>query len=387
MTPQTPSHGALAAARRALPLAELAELASRAASGRFVCRAREQKIEIYLREGRVAWAEDKLRTRVFIDQLRRRARLDQRTLRRIVRECRSTRRSLAAALVDAGLASYEDVRASLRQHIGSVIAELAALDAPRTEQHFFERSYGTYDRELTFDLSEMITRYGSLLESTLRDGASFVAVRCVGGSLLGAALRGPDEPALWCRVRNEDYGATIVSLRREHGAIEREREDARDAEPLASSTLACTHGDAEGSLARVLAQAVGEVREVSAAFVLTREPGADPLCGFVAQGLDVEQTVALARRRARCLEQGPAMGPGCIGADRSARCAGCIASKRVVSCEPDRWVFAAELPRAAAPGAVVVLMCTRRTSQGIGWAHLSTLQQALAYDAYRRAVR
>ena len=138
------------------PLAALRELSAAEATGELICAAPALEAHIYLQEGRIAWATSSASRYAFGRDLIRRSGIDQRDFREVVETCRRERRPLGETLVQWGLSTTEDVRASLEAQIRDVMATLVSLRDAQTL--FLERSerYRAYAAELTFDLDDVV---------------------------------------------------------------------------------------------------------------------------------------------------------------------------------------------------------------------------------------
>jgi hypothetical protein len=138
------------------PIALLRRLSTEKATGELICAVGDLEVHAYLQQGRVAWATSSGARFAFARELLRRCDVDPTTLQELVEDCRRNRRPLGETLVAWSLASFEDVRESLRLQIRDALATLAEREhAPKL---FLERgeNYLAYDSTLTFTIEELL---------------------------------------------------------------------------------------------------------------------------------------------------------------------------------------------------------------------------------------
>jgi len=138
------------------PLSALRELSAAEATGEMICAAPDLEAHVYLQEGRIAWATSSASRYAFGRDLVRRAGIDQKDFREVVETCRRERRPLGETLVEWGLTTTEDVRASLAAQVRDVVDTLQSIRKAQTI--FLERGegYRTYAAELTFALHDFV---------------------------------------------------------------------------------------------------------------------------------------------------------------------------------------------------------------------------------------
>lgn len=135
------------------PRGSIGELASRGFSGELEFAGGGERVVVFFQAGRIAWANDSLHRRAFVEHLRHTAGVDQGDVEAVVEECRKTRRPIGETLVEWNLASPEQVRAALRHQIALAL-EVAARcgGAPSAERHSYR---GTHDPRFTFEAHEL----------------------------------------------------------------------------------------------------------------------------------------------------------------------------------------------------------------------------------------
>lgn len=131
------------------------ELACRGVSGELVFASGSDQAVVYFQAGRVAWANDSLHRRAFIEHLRQAAGIEQRDVEEVVEECRQTGRPIGESLVAWRLATLEQVRAALRNQIAlALLVATRCGGTPRFEPHEYR---GKHDVRFTFDADELLT--------------------------------------------------------------------------------------------------------------------------------------------------------------------------------------------------------------------------------------
>lgn len=256
-------------------LDRIALLARQAATGELICASDVVEVHVHLQRGRVAWATDARHPLAFTRHLLETAQIDGEIFREILESCRREKRPLGETLIAWGVATFEEVRDSLRHQIELALRALVSLGSVETV--FLNRSspYADYNADLTFAFDELaiakatppppprskqsvppgpasapatarsiLARRASvalegivwmevlesttpvesfpvsvtvssvqedLLRRTLLDGASFVAVRSTTTTLAGVALS--ETGSLWCLVDDSmTVGAVAAAL-------------------------------------------------------------------------------------------------------------------------------------------------------------------------------
>lgn len=138
--------------RSNLPAIEaLSQLATRGASGEFICRTAARETHVFLLKGRVAWAFDNHARSVFWKSLSASASVDEATQRAVIEECRRTGRSVADTIVEWGVATREQVFDALDEQVR---ASLEPMRAEPSAQHIFleRRQFAEREAPWTLDL-------------------------------------------------------------------------------------------------------------------------------------------------------------------------------------------------------------------------------------------
>ena len=138
-------------------LQTLRELVGQEATGELICAADEAEVHVHLQNGRIAWATTSVARFAFARHVAAHCSIDSEALREIVQECRRERKPLGRTLIEWGLATESDVREALRKQICEALSTLPDGAAAAV---FLRRGqgYSSYDRELTFELDELLPR-------------------------------------------------------------------------------------------------------------------------------------------------------------------------------------------------------------------------------------
>lgn len=139
-----------------LPLPTIHSYARHAATGQLSWTSEDLSATVYLERGRIAWATSSLGTFSFGREITKHAQVDVAELRAILERCRRERRPFGEALVRAGIASVETVRALLRAQVEDALATLVGVvTAPAA---FVPRHPAglAYDEALTFAFDEVV---------------------------------------------------------------------------------------------------------------------------------------------------------------------------------------------------------------------------------------
>lgn len=408
------------------PLSELRRLTERNSNGEFVCANSSVEIHVYLQAGRLVWATDSKHPFAFGRHLERTTRVDDVSFRRIVERCRRDKLPLGEALVDSGLATFDEVRTSLAFQVRQAIELLGSLDAMRCI--FLERSYAEYNPQLTFSISEFViedsnapppareqARHASdgeseslarqlrdaiasvswveilagdavqdasplgtgqqrtpqgVINASLQDGADFVAIRSSGGNLVGLSLPGENR-SLFCHLgAGSSLGAVLSTLwalsRPDQMTLPGSRAIPTSPRFFAGSTT--SPGSVE------VADLLQRAPEIRAVVVLDEDPERPVRLGIARPRLDVERLLGLARRRQPCLDiESVSLWDE---RDESVRSLGYYL-ETMVSGEGDAWCFGAHTGRSKTE--TLWLFIDRNSSQGMGWAYLSALQRMVPH--------
>lgn len=389
--------------KREPALVRLRALAAAAASGELICAGDAIEVHVYLQRGRIAWATDSSHPFAFASHLQEAAQIDTETFRQVVEECRRERLPLGETIVEWGLASWDAVRASLAHQIALALAILAAAAGAQTL--FLERAYA-YSERLTFALDDVLApgvesppeppavaatpgvsarqlrtaidglswveAHGpdevvdaeprdvrhvpdALVRATLRDGATFAAIRGPRSSIVGVTT-----PArtVWVGLSHDVmFGIAVSELLAALGVSDPARERIAPRTSSAPWTIG-----AAGELAAMAAFYERAV-DVLAAIALR---DAEPVAAIGGDRLSRARATDLAARRL------PALGHAVALADAGLSSLG-LARQTMVSAERDVWCFGAALGR----GDSLWLFVDRRNAQGLGWAYLTALARAV----------
>jgi hypothetical protein len=133
------------------PLEALSRLASREASGEFICNTTDSEAHVFLLKGKVAWAFDSHGGAVFWREILERCATDMATIRAVVEDCKRTGASVTSTVVEWGIAKPAQVRAAMERQIQHTLESLHAR--PDGQHIFLERSrFAEANTEWTFDL-------------------------------------------------------------------------------------------------------------------------------------------------------------------------------------------------------------------------------------------
>jgi hypothetical protein len=381
------------------PIAIVRRLAGAGATGELICAEGELEVHVYLQQGRVAWATSSEARFAFGRELVRRCNVDPETLKELVEDCRRNRRPLGETLVQWGLASLEDVRESLRRQIQGALATLGGRH--RAPTLFLERGaqYLTYERELTFELRELVDAEMAataslgpreLLDRLLRDVPEIrwgeVRRR---GDVIRAHPRAVEPRASTRRLAELAFGdeVDVVAVRSELGAVvgvARDDEtsvwiglpgEARLGAVFASLADALPSGRTAASAARGDATASSDTCErcrPALDDVLARWSDAEAACVLHDErapalvhrsGLDGASFLAIARARTAMLEV-------------EAGDAELASARSLVLGRAGSWLLASPVPDGSRR--VLWLSVSRQASQGLAWALLGATARQIA---------
>jgi len=414
------------------PLQKLRRLAAQEASGELICSGASAEVHVYLQRGRIAWATDSEHPFAFTRHLQQATQIDTESFRDILESCKREKRPLGETLVSWGAASWEDVRGALRHQIELALSVLGGDEVAQTLFLDRTRQFAPYNGDLTFDIEELVaemdaqtptsskspppplvsiddppprsvharrifehvegvvwtelldrtslveamppadaSRVGcGAVESTVLDGAELVAIRSDGGTLAGVTLG--DGHSLWCRLSADaTFGVAISAL--SQLAVGARDESGNDAERETVRNEAWVVGAADAPSLGDLRDFVQRAPEVLAALVTGLDGEVSP-CGVGRGRVDPERAMSIVRRRAKVLScsDGPFRDASAPSAEIDT--AG-LAYRSLVIREHDVWCFGAEL--STTPVRVVWLLVARASSQGLGWAYLTSLSRQL----------
>lgn len=399
-----------------LPLSQLQQHVTSGRSGEFICATSMVEVHVFLQRGRIAWATDAAHPFEFAKELKSRQNIDDLTFREVIEACRRDRLPLGETLVAWDLASWGDVQAALAHQLRLALHSLARCPSGSTV--FLERrNFSEYNERLTFELAELVgeladdadfaaaeaptnphagstarqlleiikgARWVQLLEEgrlvdaaggtrdagvrpdfacvTLGDGADFIAVRSADGCLLGAVLAG-SRRQMWSMLAvDSTFGAAIATL--SAAGILSTRRRREHAPGVATWRRSASCQMYESSLEQVFAFG----RDVLGVAILSHDD--EVVCGIGRAGLDEQQCVDLARRRARTFVELGRMKQGALGSLG-------FDLRTMVTGEDSVWCFGAEMFGARA-GSTLWVFTRRDGSQGVGWACLTALSRSLS---------
>jgi hypothetical protein len=215
---------------------------------------------------------------------------------------------------------------------------------------------------------------GPLIQSTIGDGADFVAIRSAFGSIIGARLARPGR-SIWCSLAAESTFGAAVSTLWSLSALQRWSDE--DGPPsMSRGTAGWVAGDAALPAASEIQLVLERAREVLAAVVLSG--GGQPITGIARGGLEAAECIGLLQKRAGIfgvpLFDGADDGPG-VESDRRLATLG-FTFRTVVTGERGLWCFGAEI--GAEPAQTLWILTQRSAAQGLGWACLSALGRAIS---------
>lgn len=416
------------------PLDTLRSIAERRGTGELICASASAEVHVFLQHGRVAWATDSQHPFAFTRYLQKIADIDPDSFRDILDSCRREKRPLGETLVSWGVASWEDVRQALRHQIELAIdvlrgggpAQTVFLD--RTEQ------FAQYDSELTFEIEGLLPNvaafpartppreeYGpasalpaqyarrlfdsvegivwaellegkavidsapeppmaearapcggrfdeEILKRTVLDGTELVAIRAPEGTLAGVALSPPR--SLWCRLTPDATVGAAVSELSAYRATDRA---CADSETSSERGTPWAIGANETIAMNALRDFLSRAPETLAALIT--ELGDGPWSCGLGSALPAEYALDLVRRRVHALAV-PTLfedrrSPESVSADVGFRFRTILTRERRV------WCFGAEI--GTRRRRILWLLLDRRSSQGLGWAYLTSLSRQLLH--------
>ncbi len=409
----------------------LLALAAREATGELICASESGEVHVYLQRGRLAWATDSEHPFAFTRHLQEMTGIDTESFRDILDSCRRERRPLGETLVSWGVTTAEDVRAALRHQIELALGVLRA-DVP-AQTLFIDRTrqFADYASDLTFDVRELTSGDGeqegtrgtrtvppapkdvsmppasrharrllesvegllwaelferttviesapepaqserfprTVIEQTLLDGADLVALRGPEGTLAGVALG--SSRSLWCRLAADATVGAAMAAIAAIAAPERHAPGV-DVAPF-SASKSWTLGQEDAAPLRELREFLVRAPETLAALLTAVDDDAWAF-GAGASAVAPQWALDVARRRGRVLAA-PLFDDERTREDETS--VG-FAFRSMVTAERNVWCFAAEL--ATHPRCVLWLLLGRTTSQGLGWAYLTSLSRRLLH--------
>jgi hypothetical protein len=209
----------------------------------------------------------------------------------------------------------------------------------------------------------------SLLRTTILDGADFVAVRSVLGSIVGSSFARPDR-SLWCRLHAESTFGSVVSAILSIAAAVDQRESRCDPRrDVAAWHLGATGGVLEGEVTSFMHRA----QEALGIVLLAGDPASEPLVGCGSSDVEPERCLDVARKRFRGLS-GWQLAPSDASGQRLDSAGFYL--RTILTGESSLWCFGTQMDSAL--GETLWLFLDRRNSQGLGWAYLSALTRAIA---------
>ncbi len=401
------------------PIQKVLELSQKGVCGEMICATASVEVHVFLQSGRVAWATDSSHPFAFGQRIQESASIDERTFRQVVEECRRERLPLGETLVEWGLASWDGVRDALRHQIQMAFSLLRRL--PDAQTIFLQRTYSEYDPTLTFSVDDFlhaedaesmsldqsapislngkpglarqlrqtveglswveILSAGAVLDrdpregpepaaprgvcdSSICDGADFVAIRSARGSIVGLQL--PGDASLWCQLNPAStFGAVVSAL----WALTADSQSPPRSTLPSPPTLSSLGSTEQSTFGQDVLPVLARAPEIRA--VLRLSPETRDCQGYVDAALDSHWCVDISQRRAPCLGD-------CSWLSRDPDTLNSIGFylKTMVSGEGALWCFGAELQ--ADVGGTLWLFIDRSTSQGLGWAYLSALTRNLS---------
>lgn len=409
------------------PLEMLKTIAADGGTGEFICASSTSEVHVFFQHGRIAWATDSLHPSAFTRSLQKSADLDPEAFRDILDSCRREKRPLGETLVSWGVASWDEVRDALRGQIELALEVLRPL--PSAQTVFLDRTqqFATYGSELTFDVTELLgaTSVGAdeaastasaavppsspggrvsrrlfdvvdgivwtelldgetvlerfptaddgasllsvdIVSRTVLDGADLAVLRAPEGTLAGVALAG--SRSLWCRLSVEaTVGVAVAALSvfalKEGGGV--------PAAALEGGAPPWAVG--ESAVNAELRDFLSRAPE-SLAALITDGVDREPSCG-VGSSITPECALDIVARRTAALNVPAPF------VESPATCADpndvAFNFRTLLTREKAAWCFGTELgPRHRK---TLWLLLDRSSSQGLGWAYLTSLSRRLLH--------
>ena len=137
-------------------LSAIQDIASKRVSGELIFARDDFEVHVYFQKGRIAWANDAHRRGVFSRHIQLLANIPDDVWHDVLNECVANRLPVGETLIDWGLATHEQVRASLRLQINDALGQLWAGKATKSLFLQRETQYSSYRRDLTFEVGELV---------------------------------------------------------------------------------------------------------------------------------------------------------------------------------------------------------------------------------------
>jgi uncharacterized protein YfcZ (UPF0381/DUF406 family) len=136
------------------PRVYIRDVAGRGASGQLIFSNGAERAVVFFQCGRLAWANDTVHKRAFVEHLKANTGVGQADIEAVVEECRKSRKPIGETLIEWQLATEEQVRDALRNQIGLAL-EVAARCCTMPPQ-FEPHEYGaTHDGRFTFSVQAL----------------------------------------------------------------------------------------------------------------------------------------------------------------------------------------------------------------------------------------
>jgi hypothetical protein len=388
-------------------------------SGEFICATSAVEIHVFLQRGRIAWATDSSHPFEFGRYIKARCSIDDDSFRHVLEECRRDRLPLGETLVSWELASWDDVKAALSHQLGLALRTLA--DNTVASVMFLPRKkFADYDERLTFDLDQLLKSFPpppqdlqgatspcgdissarhlldairgavwvellehgrtvdaasnterrgvprALVELTLGDDTSFVALRAADGCLIGARLAGT-ERQLWCMLSADlTFGAALAALS-SLGVLQAQKR--RDKLAI-GGPIGWRKGTLPAACAEEMEQVFEFGRHVLSVGLWSSEQ--HTFAGLGRASVDPAQCEAIIARRAKVFDVAAlrAQMPGELDALG-------FRFRSVVTDESSVWCFGTEA-LIGQPDTSLWVLLRRDAPQGLGWACLTALSRSLS---------
>lgn len=390
------------------PIDVLLELTHACASGELICVG-DTELHVFLQEGRVAWATDSAQPFAFGRHLLEHTALTKETFQEVLESCRRDRLPIGETLIAWQVVTMEEIRAALEHQIRGALGALERCATGRTLFLERKRQFASYDARLTFpldavragralDVGELVAALAAaipeaawfsvvargkglsgqelpegLLERSIGDGASAVALRTGAATLLGATI-GETDHSVWCRLAPEAaFGIVQTTMARVALAWKDMLPVEDEAAPSMSASglrpMALREGTAapiavvgpelpEGDAIRAFME---RAPEIVAAFVV--EEGI--ATGAVRRGWEASTLTEVIRRRRQLLDVDVPADTSDSAEELGYRL------RSVATAESQAWSFGAEIGTGRRRS--VWMFMERSNAQGLGWAYLTSL--------------
>ena len=402
----------------------LSELTERQATGEFILVSGELEVHFFFQRGRVAWGTNSKYRHAFSRHLSHNCDLDQETFTEVLEICQQEKTPLGETLIKSGLATLQDVREALASQLMETLRCVAEI---REAQTVFlpRKSFSDYDSTLTFSLESLVERVSTTADSDRQTSCAQDGLGCDVHAMFDE-LQAAVPEALWMELvsaegttsvpsshANEvgrtlspvllDGGADFVAIHSPHGIVLGGVTAHNDEtlwvglgetatignslsalSPMLSATLSTdllastseysqsswkTCGEDSATLRGVCA-AVEDTEEVLAAFTL--DSSGRLLWACSRESLALDEFTERARPRFKAFEHPVLDEPARTGGQPLNASSSALRRSMVIS-DPQTWTYGCTNGYGAR--SCLWLLIDRSTSQGLGWAILTSLSR------------